>query len=142
MKKYVFENRVYDSFWELNAATPNMVFSPDAPAELLARIGITVIEEPDPQPDALALARSERAAAVDAIVVVVNNMPFDGNETAQGRMARSIAGWPEGRETVQWVLADNSLADVSKAQLQKALELAMEKMRELWVKPYQGTNDV
>lgn len=35
-----------------------------------------------------------------------------------------------------WVLADNTVAQVIKAELMEALKLSGTKMAELWVKPY------
>lgn len=89
---------------------------------------------------ALAQAKVERAKAVSSITVEVDDMIFDGDELAQGRMARAItmstaAGLPAD-STTPWVLADSTIADVTVAQLSKALLLAGEKQTELWLKPY------
>lgn len=64
-------------------------------------------------------------------------MTFDGDESAQSRMARAItAAETAGLESTVWVLADNSVATVTKAQLQQALSKAMLAMGELWTEPY------
>jgi len=39
-------------------------------------------------------------------------------------------------DTMPWVLADNSIVQVTKAELQEALRLSGAAMAELWVKPY------
>ena len=85
---------------------------------------------------ARALWRIEREALVAAITVTTAaGHAFDGDESSQGRMARSIvslSAQPEGA-TVQWVLADNTVASVGLAELTEALTLAGLRQTELWV---------
>ena len=107
----------------------------------------TVEALPEPTPEELAeqalnQAKSERAEAVSAITVAVDGMVFDGNETAQDRMARAItmfqaSGLPADT-TTKWVLADNTIADVTVAQLSQALLLAGQAQTALWTIPYEG----
>ena len=80
-------------------------------------------------------AKAERAEYVSKIVVTVDDLPFDGDETSQDRMARSCVALNDG-ETVQWVLADNSIAQVTKEQLRQALRLAGEAQTAIWADPY------
>lgn len=94
-----------------------------------------------PEEVALLNAKAERAEAVSRITVVVDGMVFDGDETAQDRMARAItmftsSGLPPDT-TTEWVLADNTVAQVTVNQLAKALLLAGQKQTELWTKPYE-----
>lgn len=106
--------------------------------------GVTYIEEPDPEPTAEELlqeAKALRAAQVAAIQVTVDGMVFDGDETAQSRMARALeVAAITGMESTVWVLADNSVATVTVTQLQQALSKAMLQMGELWTVPYEGAN--
>ena len=89
----------------------------------------------------MAELKKERAAAVAAITVEVDGMVFDGDEKAQERMSRTItAAVATGEDmsaTTTWVLADNTVAQVSIKQLAQALRLAGEKQTELWTVPYQ-----
>lgn len=89
----------------------------------------------------LAQAKAERANAVSKIVVTVDGMVFDGDETSQERMARTItAAVATGEDmsaTTTWVLADNTVAQVSITQLAQALRAAGEQQTELWTVPYQ-----
>jgi hypothetical protein len=62
-------------------------------------------------------------------------MKFDGDETSQDRMARSIVALNDG-ETVQWVLADNTIAQVTKEQLRQALRMSGEAQTAIWADPY------
>ena len=92
-------------------------------------------EELDAQ--ALAQAKVERAEAVAKIVVEVDGMKFDGDETSQGRMARSAVAMTDD-ETITWVLHDNTIAQVTKVQLLQALRLSGEEQTRLWTMPYEG----
>lgn len=80
-------------------------------------------------------AKAEREDYVSKIIVEVDGMPFDGDEVSQDRMARSIVALDLG-EKVQWVLADNSIAQVTRAQLREALRKAGEAQTAIWADPY------
>ena len=83
-----------------------------------------------------------RTEAVSKITVTVDGMEFDGDETAQERMSRTVSiatanGMPMTTETT-WVLSDNIVAQVTLQQLAKACLLAGQKQTELWTVPYQN----
>lgn len=109
------------------------------------RFQIIAIPEPTPEEieaQELAEAKAERAEAVSKIIVEVDGMKFDGDETAQTRMGRTIsAAMALGVDlnTVKrtWVLADNTVAKPTIAQLAKALELAGNEQTRLWTVPYE-----
>ena len=83
--------------------------------------------------DAVA-AKKLRDTAVAAIKVTVSGKVFDGDEVAQGRMARAVAAAESAAiSTYQWKLADNSVAAVSLGELKQALALAFQAQSELWV---------
>ena len=88
----------------------------------------------------LAKAKAERADYVSKLVVTVDGMQFDGDETSQDRMARSCVALND-EETVQWVLADNTIAQVTKEQLRQALRLAGEAQTAIWANPYLGSTE-
>lgn len=101
-----------------------------------------IVEIPPPSPEEIAeaemkKAKEQRAEYVSKIIVTVDDLPFDGDETSQDRMARSCVALNEG-ETVQWVLADNTIAQVTKEQLRQALRLAGEAQTAIWADPYLG----
>lgn len=74
-----------------------------------------------------------RAEAVAAIIVTTNNgNTFDGDEISQGRMARAILAMDD-TETVNWILADNTVIDATKAELSEALKLAGAAQAAIWV---------
>lgn len=102
--------------------------------------GIT-LTRPEKTADEIAIeemikAKSERADYVSKIVVEVDGMKFDGDETSQDRMARSVVALNDDTETVQWVLADNTIAHVTRVQLKQALRLAGEAQTAIWANPY------
>lgn len=93
--------------------------------------------------ETMAKAKADRAEAVARITVEVDGMIFDGDETAQDRMTRAItmytsSGLPPDT-TTEWVLADNTVANVTVNQLAQALLLAGQNQTELWTKPYEQT---
>lgn len=136
MKIWKYDGKVYENFEDLRDATPDVCYCEETPPEYLLQIGISVEEIPDPEPDPLEAAKEERRQAVDGIKVEVDGMVFDGNEIAQARMTSKIVGWPEGVDEIDWVLSDNSVASVTRAQLQNALVLAGKQMQALWLAPY------
>lgn len=83
----------------------------------------------------LLAAKAEREDYVKRIVVEVDGMMFDGDEVSQDRMARSIIALDLG-EKVQWVLADNTIKMVSRAQLREALRKSGEAQTAIWADPY------
>lgn len=113
----------------------------DTSAEYMAELGIdadtraAILSQIDFETaqDTVA-AKKLRDAAVAAIKVTVNGKLFDGDEVAQGRMARAVAAAESAAiSTYQWKLADNSVAAVSLDELKQALALAFQAQSELWV---------
>ncbi len=99
----------------------------DTSAAILSQIDFETAQ------DAVA-AKKLRDTAVAAIKVTVNGKTFDGDEVAQGRMARAVAAAESAAiSTYQWKLADNSVAAVSLDELKQALALAFQAQSELWV---------
>lgn len=113
------------------------------------RFQIVAVPEPTPEEikaQELAEAKAERAEAVSKIIVEVDDMKFDGDETAQTRMGRTISaamalGVDLNTEKRTWVLADNTVAKPTIAQLAKALELAGNEQTRLWTVPYQSDSE-
>lgn len=102
-----------------------------------------VLERPAKTPEELAReelakAKAERAEAVQNIAVEVDGMIFDGNEDAQRRISVAITTADiTGQQSVDWVLKNNTVANVTREQLEKVLALSMQKMQELWTLPYE-----
>lgn len=127
---------------------------PDAPADYSPNTYIKI--EQDTAPYVIYVKRSDEAIAynimsqakqvrraeVDAIQVTTKSgKVFDGDEDSQTRMARAIVTMVTA-DTINWVLADNTIVSVTKAELTEALRLAGAAMAEIWVKPYTPTPTV
>lgn len=105
------------------------------------RFQIQAVPAPTPEELAeaeLAQAKAERAAAVAALTVDVGGMTFDGDEKAQERMARAVLMAESPEESMEWVLADSSVAIVTADQLRRACRAAGKAMGALWIVPYQN----
>ena len=147
IKTWTYNGIDYQSEWQVRQEVfkKDRVSFGEAPeegkVEFWAQYGVTYSEReltPEEQEaQNLAIAKRERAAKVATIKVEVDGMTFDGDESAQSRMARAItAAETAGLESTVWVLADNTVKNVTKAQLQQALSKAMLAMAELWTAPY------
>ena len=147
IKTWTYNGVDYQSEWQVRQEVfkKDRVSFGEAPeegkVEFWAQFGVTYSEReltPEEQEaQNLAIAKRERAAKVAAIKVEVDGMTFDGDESAQSRMARAItAAETAGLESTVWVLADNTVATVTKVQLQQALAKAMIAMSELWTYQY------
>lgn len=77
--------------------------------------------------------KASRSDKVQRIQVTTSaGHTFDGDETSQNRMARAVAGLDDG-ESMPWVLADNSVIQVSRAELREAMRRAGEAQAAVWV---------
>ena len=76
--------------------------------------------------------KAERESQVKQISVTVDDLVFDGDEESQTRMSRRISIL-KAKQKVNWKLADNTVAAVTKEQLVAALKLAVQKQDELWL---------
>lgn len=150
IKTWTYNGVAYHYEWQVRQEVFNKdhVSFGEAPEEgkieFWAQYGVVYAETPEPEPTPeeaeakrLEEAKRVRAAKVAAITVEVDGMVFDGNEPAQSRMTRAIAAAETaGMAETAWVLADNTVATVTKAQLQQALAKAMLAMAEVWTEPY------
>lgn len=80
-------------------------------------------------------AKLAREAAVSAIKVTTSTgKQFDGDEVSQGRMARAVIGLQAANvPTITWVLANNTPAEVTLAELTEALVLAGQAQAAIWI---------
>jgi len=96
----------------------------------------------NPQSDSLASAtarairsrvRAEQVAAI-RVTTATGNV-FQGDEISQNRMARTLLAYaeelPDGE--VEWVLADNTTALVTMAELDEALRLSVDAQNAIWI---------
>lgn len=102
-----------------------------------------VVALPEPTPEelaeqALAQAKQVRAEAVEALTVEVDGMVFDADEQSQARMSVAASSMTDD-ETNIWVLHDNTVVRVTKAQLLEACRLARLAQSAIWTKPYEAS---
>ena len=145
-KVYTYNGKNYNSLAAIRKILPDIVFPSNPEDSLLESLGITVLEYVPTEKELLEQAKIERAEAVSKITVIVDGMTFDGDETAQTRMGRTISaamalGVDLNTEKRTWVLADNTIAKPTIAQLAKALELAGNEQTRLWTVPYQSDSE-
>ncbi len=113
---------------DYDLAPPQLVDGKVLPQQWIKRV-VTPAER-------LAQAKQQRQQAADAIVVTTAaGRAFDGNESAQNRMARAIVGLTD-TDRIPWVLADNAVTEITRAELEEALRLAGQEQARLWVLPY------
>lgn len=87
----------------------------------------------------LSEAKAARQNLVDNIVVITQSgKSFDGDEASQGRITRAIVALQAMNQgSTQWVLSDNTIAEVSVMELVEALALAGQEQTRIWMTPYQ-----
>ena len=112
--------------------TPDAVEVPDdSPLE-------SIPEPMDEVQQALVLAQQTKMHRTEAVarirVTTTSGKTFDGDETSQTRMARAVVALQAAGQTeTLWVLADNTPATVTLAELSEALALAGAEQTRLWV---------
>lgn len=148
MKAYKYEDQVFNSEWELREHLSDVSFpylTDENEQEICALLGVKIINLPDPElteEERLSVRKLARSRAVNAIIVEVDGMKFDGDEVAQGRMARALkVAELNNLDKTAWVLADNTVVEVDKKQLEEALSKAMLAQGELWTKPYEDSDN-
>ncbi|MCF0115093.1 MAG: hypothetical protein HUJ56_07040, partial [Erysipelotrichaceae bacterium] len=77
------------------------------------------------------LKRSKKLTAIKDIIVTVDGMQFQADESSQTRISRAISVMSD-TDTIDWILADNSVVSVTKAQLMQVLKLAVLEQTILW----------
>lgn len=148
MKAYKYEDQVFNSEWELREHLSDVSFpylTDENEQEICTLLGVEIVNLPDPEPteeERLSVRKLARSRAVNAIIVEVDGMKFDGDEVAQGRMARALkVAELNNMNKTAWVLADNTVVEVTKKQLEEALTKAMLQQATLWTKPYEDSGN-
>lgn len=81
-----------------------------------------------------AYLKSLKQCRVNEIKVAINTKVFDGDELSQERMLRAInAAEILQQDSVLWKLSDNSVAEVSIAELKEAFRIAVQEMSNIWL---------
>jgi len=84
-------------------------------------------------PYAIDKLNKQRDEELKSIVVYVDDIPLNGDETSQTRMSRAISVMSDDN-TILWICADNEPRGLTKNELITALRLSGEKQTEIWAK--------
>lgn len=107
---------------DLYAANENLFTSDSLTGYELSKLEVQKLDE----------KKQLRTKLVSEIKVTVNDHVFDGNEESQSRMTRAIQSLVNPSDKIEWKLADNSITEVTKEELQEALQIALLAQKELW----------
>lgn len=147
IKQYLFNDTVYTTEREVREAIwqkdRKAIGSPkaDSQKEFWSKHGVVytenevVLTEKQKVAQEMFAAKQQRRVSVATIIVEVDGMTFDGSEVSQDRMLRCIHVLNDN-VSIPWVLADNTVKQVRKHQLEKALQLAVEQQCAIWTLPY------
>jgi len=84
-------------------------------------------------PYAIKKLNEDREEELKHIVITADDIPLDGDEVSQTRMARAISVLDDD-EKIWWTCADNKDREITKKTFKKALKLAGSKQAEIWSK--------
>ena len=83
--------------------------------------------------DLRAMKKEDRTRKVSEIVVDVGGLRFDGDETSQDRMSRTILVMKAtGVASIPWTLADNTIVEVTVDNLIEALFKSGQAQSSMW----------
>ena len=77
------------------------------------------------------VAKRDRQILVDNIEVTYKGIIYQGDEVSQSRICRVVIGLPDNG-SIQWKAKDNSINELTKADLKEILFLAGQKQTEIW----------
>lgn len=82
--------------------------------------------------------KDRRNQNLQALVVTVMRgtqpLHFDGDETSQNRLNRFVQALRRTEQPgMPWILADNTIVDVTLEEMEQALDLALQQQHALWI---------
>ena len=77
------------------------------------------------------ITKRDRQILVDNIEVTYKGIVYQGDEVSQSRLSRAITGLSDS-VSIQWKAKDNSIRELTKADLKEILFLAVQKQTEIW----------
>lgn len=81
--------------------------------------------------------KNARSAQIEQLTVTTaDGKVFDADRQSQSAMAVTIVTMTDN-DAVEWIMADNAIDIVTKAELQEALNLAVAATSQIWLAPYQ-----
>lgn len=152
-QEFLKKNDCYpvETYKEYDLKTQKLIFSPPyiennrvygVKIEALTTQEIKMYEDNKKQEERLKL-RLLRAEKLDMLKVETSyGHIFDADELSQSRIQKALYLMDqENKDSIEWILADNSKAEIFKPELEEALTLAIKKQSEIWVKSWIDKNE-
>lgn len=149
VKTYKYQGETYDCEYKIRQifySKFNTALPRNLTAEQWAAIGVEYSETqlPETQPteqqieqNRIATLKADNHNKIDSLTVVVDEMEFQANADSLSNITNAIQAMQITEQpTIQWVLKDNTVADVTLEQLQSVLTKAVAQITELRIQPY------
>lgn len=78
------------------------------------------------------VSKTNITVAVGNIEVTYQGIVYQGDETSQDRMSRTINGLPDDTTTISWKAKDNSSQELNRLDLKEILFLAGQEQTRIW----------
>lgn len=150
IRTYTFQGETYDCEYkirdvfakQLKTALPKNLRT----AEDWKRFDVdyveTTVADPKPTDEQLNQMRintikAESHDKIENLTITVDDMEFQCSPQSLSNIANAVSGMiAGGRDKTQWVLKDNTIADVTVQQLNNVLDLAEQQVTQLRIAPY------
>lgn len=139
---YSYKDKEYQSLDFLLKSEFSNVCIPSSPSnKLLKKLGISIHNSDDSnylsEEQLLKQRKLERNKEISELTVEVNGKVFNADQTSQNRIQGAITHLElTGNGSKKWVLADNSVQDVTLDELKEAYTKALDIQDEVWIEPY------
>ena len=148
MKKYVYKDKEYNSFYEVKKAFPNVSFPADPTEEHLAELGITVITvepeaPPEPPLDEIKQQARDTIARLrlrdEEAGMVVGEMQIHTDRVTQAKMTANVmlAQMEPDYVIPDWKLMDNTFVSLDAAMIMHIAKCMFTHVQECFTKERQ-----
>jgi len=86
--------------------------------------------------------KTKRNEEVNNLIIELNDIPFNADETSQLRISRAIQILENDDDTLQWIDANNNIQTLTKLDIKQGLLLAGQKQSEIFIKYRTLMNDL
>lgn len=144
---YRYKEKDYDSLdFLLKTELSNISLPSDPSEKLLKSIGIDVIVVEDvegiSEDQLIKDKKTVRNNTIAHLTVEVNGKVFNADQTSQSRIKNAIDHLEmTGKPSKDWVMADNSICEVTVEELKEAYIKALDLQDSIWIQPYLDTEE-
>lgn len=144
---YRYKEKDYDSLdFLLKTELSNISLPSDPSEKLLKSIGIDVIVVEDvegiSEDQLIKDKKTIRNNTIAHLTVKVNGKVFNADQTSQSRIKNAIDHLEmTGKQSKDWVMADNSICEVTVEELKEAYIKALDLQDSIWIQPYLDTEE-